>query len=253
MTMTMNKMNIANAPKLDYAGREALNTICTNIAFAGQHLNKILITSCVASEGKSTMSARIAFNMASRGKSCVLMDVDLRRSVTAKRLGMSTRGQMKGVAHYLTGQAELEEIVYKTNYENLSMVPAGRDVSNPIGLINSGEFSHLLDTLAEEFDMVIVDSPPVGVVIDAVDIASHCDGVVMVIEYGKRRKGELQDAVRQMQRSGTPILGCIIDKVTVTTLSEKQYYRSHYYYSHYGKDYYNRSEGKGKKRDEDDE
>ena len=253
MAMTMNKMMIANAPKLDYAGREALNTICTNITFAGQHLNKILITSCVASEGKSTMAARIAFNMAARGKSCVLVDVDLRRSVAVKRFGMSTKGQMKGVAHYLTGQAELEEIVYKTNYENLYIVPAGRDVSYPMGLINSSEFSTLLDTLAEEFEMVIVDSPPVGVVIDAVDIASHCDGIVIVIEYGKRRKGELQDAVRQMQRSGTPILGCIIDKVTVTTLSEKQYYRSHYYYSHYGKEYYNRSEGKNKRKEDDDD
>ena len=252
MTMTMNKMNIANAPKLDYAGREAINTICTNISFAGQRLKKILITSCVASEGKSTMSARIAFNMAARGRSCVLIDVDLRRSVTAKRFGMSTKGQMKGVAHYLTGQAELDEIVYSTNYENLYIVPAGRDVSNPIGLIDSAEFSSLLDTLAEEFDVIIVDSPPVGVVIDAVEIASQCDGIVFVIEYGKRRKGELQDAVRQMQRSGTPILGCIIDKVTVTTLSEKQYYKNHYYYNHYGKDYYNRSAGKGKKGADDE-
>ena len=253
MAMTMNKMMIANAPKLDYAGREALNTICTNILFSGQRLKKILITSCVASEGKSTMSARIAFNMAQRGKSCVLVDVDLRRSVTVKRFGMSTKGQMNGLAHYLTGQCELEDIVYRTNHENFFIVPSGRDVSNPIGLVNSQEFADLLDRLAEEFDMVIVDSPPVGVVIDAVEIASQCDGIVFVVEYAKRRKGELQDAVRQMQRSGTPILGCIIDKVTVTTLSEKQYYKSHYYYSHYGKEYYHRSAGKGKAKDDDDE
>ncbi len=255
MSIALNKMTIGNAPKLDYAGREALNTICTNILFAGQHLKKILLTSCVASEGKSTMSARIAFNMASRGKSCVLVDVDLRRSVAAKRFGFSsTKGAMKGIAHYLTGQCEVSEIVYKTNFENLYIVPAGRDVSNPIGLINSVEFAEFLDALAEEFDMVIVDSPPVGVVIDAVEIASQCDGIVMVVEYAKRRKGELQDAVRQMQRSGTPILGCIIDKVTVTTLSEKQYYKSHYYYSHYGKEYYNRaSKTQGKKTSDSDE
>ena len=248
MALTMNKMVIANAPKLDYAGREALNTICTNITFAGQHLNKILVTSCVASEGKSTMASRIAFNMASRGKSSVLVDVDLRRSVAAKRLGFSTKGQMNGIAHYLTGQCKIEDIVYETNYENLYIVPAGRDVSNPVGLINSQEFATLMDTLAEEFDFVIVDTPPVGVVVDAVEIADHCDGIVMVIEYAKRRKSELQDAVRQLQRSGTPILGCIIDKVTVTTLSEKQYYKSHYYYNHYGKDYYNRSASKDKSK-----
>ena len=241
-TKTMNKMTVGNAPKLDYAGREALNTICTNIMFSGKHLDKILVTSCVASEGKSTMAARIAFTMAERGKSCVLVDVDMRRSVAARRFGFYTKGTMLGLAHYLTGQCEMSDIVYMTNYDNLYIVPVGRDVSNPVGLINSQDFTDLMDALAEEYDVVIVDSPPVGVVVDAVDIASACDGIVMVIEYAKRHKDELKDAVRQLQRSGTPILGCIIDKVTVKTLSEKQYYKSHYYYSNYGKEYYNRGD-----------
>ena len=236
----MNKLTISRTPKLDFSAKEALNTICTNILFSGKKVKKVMLTSCAASEGKSTMTARILFNMAERGKSCVLVDADLRRSVAVKRLGIKSESEIKGLAHYLSGQCEMADICYRTNYENVYMVPAGRDVSNPIGLINTQEFRLLLDELAEQFDVVIIDTPPVGVVIDAVEISSACDGVVMVIEYGKRHRREVQDAVKQMERSGTPILGCIIDMVKISSFSEKKYYRNHYYYSHYGYGYYNK-------------
>ena len=235
----MNKLTITRAPKMDFSAKEALNTICTNILFSGKRVKKVMFTSCAASEGKSTMTSRIVFNMAERGKSCVLVDADLRRSVAVKRYGIKSEVEMLGLAHYLSGQCEMEDICYRTNFENVYIVPAGRDVSNPIGLINSAEFSTLLDSLAEQFDVVIVDTPPVGVVIDAVEISSSCDGVVMVIEYGKRHRREVQDAVKQMERSGTPILGCIIDMVKISSFSEKKYYRNHYYYSHYQYGYYN--------------
>ncbi len=238
----MRKVTIARAPKMDFAAKEALNTICTNILFSGKKVKKVLLTSCVAGEGKSTMAARIVFNMAARGKSCVLVDGDLRRSVMIERFGISFDGEIQGLAHFLTGQCDMTEICYETNFDNVYFVPTGRDVSNPIALINSKEFGEFIEQLSEEFDLVVIDTPPVGVVIDAVEISSYCDGTIMVVEYGKRRRRELQDVVRQMQRSGTPILGCIIDKVRVKSLSEKKYYKNHYYYSHYGNDgYYSRS------------
>ena len=235
----MRKVTITRAPKMDFAVKESLNTICTNILFSGKKIKKVLLTSCIAGEGKSTMAARIVFNMASRGKSCVLVDSDLRRSVMIQRFGISFDGEIHGLAHFLTGQCDMTDICYETNFENVYFVPTGRDVSNPIALINSKEFGELIEQLSEEFDLVVIDTPPVGVVIDAVEISSYCDGTIMLVEYGKRRRRELQDVVRQMQRSGTPILGCIIDKVRIQTLSEKKYYKSHYYYSHYGSEGYN--------------
>ncbi len=247
----MKKVSIARVPALDFGAKEALNTICTNIMFSGKRIKKVLLTSCVAGEGKSTMAARIVFNMAQRGKSAVLVDSDLRRSMMVKRFGITGEGEIKGLAHYLSGQCEMTDICYQTNFENVYVVPAGRDVSNPIALINSREYGEFINQLSEEFDLVVVDTPPVGVVIDAVEISSFVDGVIMVIEYGKRRRRELQDVVKQMRRSGTPILGCVIDKVKVRTLSEKKYYKSHYYYSHYGKEGYYAAEPKGHVSDDE--
>lgn len=243
----MRYAKITKRPTLDFNGRESLNTICSNLTFSGKNIRKLVLTSCVASEGKSTMSARIAFNMAARGKSVVLVDCDLRRSFTIRSLGMKAEGKKYGVAHYLAGLCQLDDALYETDVPGFYIMPAGRDVTNPLPLINGPEFDELLSGLAEAYDFVIVDAPPIGLVIDAAEIAKYCDGIVMVVEYGKRHKRELINAVRQMKRSNCPILGCIIDKVTVKTLSDKQYYRSHYYsgYGYGNEGYYARREKSG--------
>lgn len=245
----MKTMLINHPPKLDYGGQEALNAICSNLSFAGRDLKKIVLTSSTAGEGKSTMAARIAVNMAGRGKNVLLIDLDLRRSYMVQRLGLQLQvpGSMTGVVHYLAGYCSLEDACYNTNIPGLYLMPAGRDVANPIPLIDSPDFQRMLDSLANEFDLLIVDAPPVGVVVDAAEIAKSCDGVLFIVEYGKRRRRELQEAVRQIEQSECPILGCVIDKVTVKTLSEKQYYRSHYY----GNNYYKKNpEGYHRRKEE---
>jgi len=232
---------ITNPPQMSFYGSESINGICTNIEFSGKDLQTILITSCIAGEGKSTMSFRIALSMANRGKKTALVDLDLRKSVMEGRLGLETEGKMLGLAHYLVGQKSYEEVVYKSDIKNLYIVPVGRDVSSPTTLINSTAFNDFFAQLKKDFDVIIVDTPPIGVVIDAADISKVCDGSVIVIEYGKRHRHEVIQSVEQMRRSSTPILGCIIDKVTVRSLIEKKYYKSHYgYYGSYG--YYSRKD-----------
>ena len=247
----MKKMVVHYPPQMDYNCRESVNTIATNIIFSGNNLKRILFTSCTVSEGKTTMVMRIAMNMAERGKKCVLVDMDLRRSMMVRRFGLSVEGGIKGISRYLTGQCNMEDICYQTDIENLYIIPVDKNVNNPIPLINSDDFASLMETLASEFDLVLVDTPPVGVVVDAADISAYCDASVMVIEYGKRHRHEAKNAVAQLQRVGTPVLGCIIDKVTVASLSEKQYYKSHYYYGHYGYGYYT-EDGKKKKKGSDE-
>jgi len=247
----MRTLRIAKPPIMDYNGTEALNTICTNLTFAGQNIKSIVMTSCVPSEGKSTLCMEIAMTLAKRGMNCVILDADLRKSMMIRRREITTTDgeKINGLVHYLAGYVSLDDICYQTNIAGVDVIPAGRDVTNPLALINTPDFGTMMETLTKRYDMVIVDAPPIGLVIDAAEIAKHCDGTVFVIEYGKRHRHEVRDAVQQMKQSGCPILGCIIDKVTVKTLSEKQYYKSHYYYGHYG--YYNKSESdsaKGNKK-----
>ncbi len=236
----MRQATVRNIPPLDYSGVEALNTICTNLSFSGRDVRKIIFTSSTMSEGKSFMCMHILENLARRGRRVVLVEADLRRPFIIKRYDVEIQDEILGLAHYLAGQCNLDDALYTTNLYGACIIPAGRELVNPISLLDSPYFSAMLDELADNFDMVIVDAPPVGMVIDAAIIAKSCDGVVLVAEYNKTRRRELLPCKKQMESSGCPILGCIINKVSFDSISAKKYYNKTYY-SHYNSGYYTKS------------
>ena len=222
---------------LDYAGNEAINTICSNLTFSGKNIKKIVITSCEPNDGKSFVAIQTAVNMARRGKRVLLMDADLRLSVLNAHYNIQLTGNGFGLAHLLSGQCPLEEVIYETNIPNVFYIPIGTDVQAPLSLIATPDFDKLVKVLAQNFDLVIIDAPPVGLVIDAAEIAKSCDGSLLVLEYNKTHRRALAEAKQQMERTGTPILGCILNKVTMDRLSTKKYYSygGRYGYSKYGR------------------
>ncbi|MBQ9007878.1 MAG: CpsD/CapB family tyrosine-protein kinase [Clostridia bacterium] len=238
----MKQCIIGNLSPLDYTGEESLNTICANLLFAGRDKKVFIVTSCTASEGKSHTVMHIARNLAERGRRICIVDADLRRSmnVSTYRIRTEDGSPWTGLAHYLAGYNEMPEVVYQTNIPRLYFIPIGRELVNPIRLLDTEDFNDLLRRLAKEFDMVLIDAPPVGVVVDAAVIASRCDGCIFVIEYNKTHRREINAAQRQIENSGCPMLGCILNKVDVNSLSSKHYYnrsyRSHYYSNYYKKD-----------------
>lgn len=225
----MKQVTINQLSPLDYAGEEALNSICTNLTFAGRNLKKIIFTSNDQSDGKSWISIHVAVNLAQRGRRILLIDADLRRSFMVQRYKMTFDSEGLGLAHYLSGQCSLDDCIYESNFYGMCLIPAGRDVTNPISLMDTRYFSALLDELTQHFDMVLIDAPPVGMVIDAAEMASCCDGTVLVTEHKKTRLRDIAACKRQMEQSGTPVLGCVINKVKFDTLSEKRYYNRGYY------------------------
>ncbi len=233
----MQQANIQGSLDLDYAGSEAFNTICSNLTFSGKNIRKIVITSCEPNDGKSFVAIQIAVNMAKRGKRVLLVDADLRLSVMNAQYQIRLSGAAMGLAHYLSGQCVLDDAIYETNIPNVSLIPIGTDVQAPLSLIATPDFDHLIQMVGESFDLVIIDAPPVGLVIDAAEIAKSCDGSVLILEYNKTHRRALQEAKNQMERTGTPILGCILNKVTMDRLSTKKYYSygGKYGYSKYGK------------------
>ena len=245
----MNRAEIQRDLSLDYAGTEAINTICSNLTFSGRNIKRIVVTSCEANDGKSFISIQVAVNMAKRGKRVLLMDADLRLSVMVAHYDIRLGGEAKGLAHLLSGQCQLEDATYATNIPNLFLIPIGTDVQTPLSLISTPDFEKLVDVLGESFDMVVIDAPPVGLVIDAAEIAKKCDGSVIVLEYNKTHRRALQEAQQQMLRTGTPILGCVLNKVTIDRLSTRKYYSQYGMYKYgygygYGRKngYYRRSE-----------
>ncbi len=243
----MKQVTITNLPELSYAGNEAINTLCTNLTFSGESIKAIMLTSCHASEGKSFLSMNIVRTMAKIGRKVCLVDLDLRKSLLARRYLHFDVNAPRGASHYLAGLASMEEVVYETNIPNLYIVPAGRNVSNSLPLVSSPRLQDLLTALSADMDYVIVDAPPVGMLIDAAKIATCCDGTLLVINYNHVRKSELADVQAQLEQSGTPILGTVINQADFGDYLSRKYYNSKYYYSHYN--YYYASDGtKGERR-----
>lgn len=232
----MKSLRFKNFPPVSYPVNEAFNTLATNLSFAGTERKKIMLTSSHASEGKSFTSMNLMRKLAERGKRVVLVDADIRRSMINTTYGVRFEkdGENEGLSHYLAGIAELDDVIYQTDIEGAAMVPVGRDLLNPIPLLISGRFQNLLDKLAEQYDYVIVDAAPVGVVIDAAEIAKFCDGILLVVNYNKVRRQELIDVKTQLEQTGRPILGTVLNQVDYGGYSgKKYYYKTNTYYSHY--------------------
>ena len=228
-------ININSLPVLSYSCNEAFNTLCTNLSFSGSNVKKVMFTSSHASEGKSFVVMSVFMNLCSLGKKVCLVDADIRRSMMSSVYGLqfTNPNHTVGLTHMLAGYANEPDIIYPTNVPGGALVPVGRNVSNSLPLLTSERFSQLLNHLAEHFDYVLVDSAPVGTIIDAAEIAKSCDGVILVVNYNKVRKRELIEVRQQIVQTGCPILGAVLNEVQMDSYINRNYYYKSYYDHYY--------------------
>lgn len=213
----------------NYMTREQYNTICSNITFSGNSIKSMAVTSCMSGDGKSYVAMRTAMNFAMRGKRVVLIDADLRKSRMAVDYAFQCdEEEMVGLAHYLAGFSTLDDVVYQTNINNLYLIPAGRDVANPLPLLTSPSFDKMMKQLENLCDLIIIDTPPMGLVVDAAEIARNTGGIIMVVCYNKSHLREVKNVTSQLDKAKIPILGFILNKVESNRITSKYYY-SHYY------------------------
>lgn len=239
---TGNYLEVSNFPQLDYVCNEAMNTLCTNLSYCGKDIRKIMITSRYAGEGKSYIAMNLLRTFSQLGKRTVLIDTDLRASGIQSdyRLRYSTQSHY-GLSEYLSGICGLDEAVYQTNLPNTYMIPAGHEAPNPLQLLDTRSMGELIEQLAEQFDVVLVDTPPVGVLADAVALAKFCDGALLVVGYCKGKQQEIGDAVENIKQTGCKVLGAVFNGVKFNSMSNRHYYySSERYASHYNKRYYTR-------------
>lgn len=238
--MNTNQLKLTRFPVLQYTCKEAINTLCTNLTFSGSDKKKIMFTSCMAHEGKSFITLCALRTLAQLGRRVVMVDSDLRKSQVAAKYGLKiVEGSGQGCTHYLAGMCSLEDVVYETDVPGAYMIPVGHNVNNSLSLLSTPRFGEMLDQLAQEYDYVLVDTPPVGVIVDAAEIAKFCDGAVFVVKENFTSRRELLDCKLQVLRAGCEPLGAVLNNVNIDSLSSKKYYNKHYY-SHY--DYYTPTE-----------
>lgn len=210
---------------------EAVKALRTNLIFRGSDIKAVGLTSVSASEGKSTISFQLAASLAQAGKRVLLMDADLRKSVLASRL--CVHGQVNGLSHFLSGQANANELLNETDVPGLYVMFAGEKVPNPSELLGGENFAKLISALKDVFDYVIVDAVPVGPVIDCAVIAPTLDGIVMVIDSTRNSYRQERQIKRQLEMAGARILGAVLNRVDFD--DKNGYYgRNHSYGNSYG-------------------
>ena len=208
-------------PELSYYSAEAYKSLRTNLQFCGGSKKVIVMTSCTQNEGKTRITLNLAISLAEIGKKVLLLDADLRKSVLLGRVDVE--GGVKGLTHFLSKQEPLMNVMYATNIPNLHMIFAGPVPPNPAELLSDKYFDAMLNALRENYDYILIDSPPLGNVIDSAVIASRCDGSILVIESGWNSWRFEKEIKEQLEKTGCPILGVILNKVDMSKSTYGKY------------------------------
>lgn len=228
----MDTIRFENIKEQSYTMKESLRALKTNIQFCGDDVKAILVTSSVPDEGKSTVATELARSFTESGKTVLLIDTDMRKSVLVGRLRAKTVSgkEVCGLSHYLSGQKKIAEVLYNTEVNGLFMIFAGPSVPNPTEILEKRYFSELIAFAKDNFDYVIVDCAPIGAAIDAAVAARHCDGAIIVVAQGMVNGRMIANTKRQLEASGVRLLGAVLNKVQ----TKKNSYYSNYYGSYYG-------------------
>lgn len=211
---------------------EAYRTLRTNIQFAGldEPCRTIVVTSASAGEGKTTTAANFAIAAAQNGSRVCLVDSDLRRPSLHRVFGLENA---RGLSTALIEGVSFSKMAQPTRVPNLVVVTSGPLPPNPAEMVGSRKMRESLEAAAEEFDLIICDTPPVISVADAVALAAQCDGVILVVRAATLPHDVIQRAQAQIEAVKGRILGVLLNHVN---LSRDGYYSDYYryYQAYYG-------------------
>lgn len=193
---------------------EYYNALCTNIQLSGDKLKVISVTSVNPGEGKTTTSVNIARSFARTGYKTLLIDGDTRNSVISGVF--KSREKITGLTEFLSGTADLSHGLCDTNIENLFVIQSGSVSPNPTALLQSKNFNDMIETLRKYFDYIIVDTAPIGIVIDAAIITQKCDASILVTAIGDVNKRDVQKAKQQLEQTEKLFLGVVLNKLDIS-------------------------------------
>ena len=227
---------VAKNPRSPVA--EAFRSLRTNLEYSSvdDPARTLLVASSGESEGKSTVAANLAIVEAQSGKKVIIIDADMRRPKVHVQFNKSNR---KGLSDVVTGKLRIEDVV-KTydQVENLSIITCGTIPPNPSELLGSDRMSQTLKELEEQFDLIIIDTPPM-IVSDAQILSGKVDGVIFVVIPGQTRAIAALRPIEELRRIGSHVMGIVANKIP---RNRDYYYGGYNYYSPYSSHYYYHTE-----------
>ena len=205
---------------------EAYRTLRTNIQYSNidDDIKTIVVTSALPEEGKTTVIANLAISIAYTGKKVLVVDCDLRKPRLHKKFGLSN---MKGFTNVLIGDSQFKSTLhFIENMENLHVLTSGPIPPNPSELLGTKRMETLLESFRDQYDTVIIDAPPVGVVTDAAILATKVDGLIFVTAAGQTDVDTIKRSKELLENVKANILGVVLNKVDVQS---RDYYKYGYY------------------------
>ncbi len=237
--------------ELSFAAAEAYKLLRTNLLFAlpEQECRIIGVTSSIRGEGKSTTSVNLAYTLAQTGKRVLLIDGDMRLPTIAQKMEMTAT---PGLSNLLAGLSAERNCLRKSNYfDNWYILPAGDIPPNPSELLGSERMHALLDRYKDVFDYILLDLPPVDIVVDALVITKWTDGVIVVVRENYTDRKALDACMYQVEKLGAKMLGFVMTDTNAGGSSYKNYGKYKYgkrYGGYDGYGYGYESSGKGSKK-----
>jgi len=208
---------------------ETYRSIRTGITFSSSEKNSmrvLSITSPGPQEGKTTTVCNVAIALAQAGKRILLVDGDLR--IPRLHTIFDYKNE-KGLSDFLSGHGIFEDLIQKTAVENLFLISGGPNPPNPSELLSGKKIEEFINAARKDFDMVLFDSPPIGVVTDAAVLARVMDGVILVVDAGKTHKRVFPRILNLFGNAKEKILGIVLNRISISKSIPYHYYYSHYY------------------------
>lgn len=228
----MKQLTLENLDQIPFDISEAVNQLRVNLSFTGSKYKTIVVTSSIPNEGKSFIALALWKSLADIGKKVLFIDSDLRLSQIRNIYHLHTNDSFTGLAHVLSGQCDINESLYKTNITNGYMVPVTNDIANPSILLENEVFQEMIRSCAEVFDYIIIDTPPLNSVADALTVGKYADGSILVTRANYTKKEIVKESVDHLKAIGHPFLGIVLNRVDTSRKSG-----SYYYYGNYGNYY----------------
>lgn len=193
---------------------QAFSRIQANLRFASvdKPITRLLVTSAVPGEGKSTVAVGLALSFAESGARTILVDADLRRPRIEKYLDLE--GAV-GLSDVLVGSVTWQEVVQEWGDEGLRVLPAGSKPPNSTLMLQSRAMADFLDELSKSFDVLILDSPPMLAVVDPLALVMHMDGMLLVVGRGKVRTHQLRAALQATAAAKANLIGVVMNRMPV--------------------------------------
>ena len=212
----------------DFYTMEAYKSLRTNVMFSltgESHSKVMMLTSSMQGEGKSITTTNLAISFAQSDKRTLLIDCDMRRPKLARLLGLQAEA---GLSNILLQPKLCENAILNTKEPNLKVILAGDIPPNPSELLGSARMKALLEALREKFDYILLDTPPINVVTDAMVLCPQVDGALFVVRSGKAERGAVMRAVDQLEYAGAKLLGFVLNDVKESGSTYGNYRGGHY-------------------------